>query len=112
MKQLLQRCGYFQWADEVSASEERSRKEIIYLRQECIRLHKKVAYVQSRREYDIALWQHERSVLKSKFFSVRAELKDIKRRIQPLYGMDNMPPVDESYISDGDDDGAMVIEAT
>jgi len=107
----LQQCGYFQWADEVSASEERNRKDIIYLRQECIRLHKKIAYVQSQREYDIALWQHERSVLRSKFFSARAELKDIKRRIQPLYGTDNMPPVDESYIADEDDDGATVIEA-
>lgn len=104
-------CEYFHWYDDVSASKERSRKEVNYLRHECIRLHKKIAYVQSQRENERASWEQERSALRSKVTSARAELDDIKRRIQHLYGTDNMPPIDESYISDEEDDGAIVIEA-
>ncbi|XP_021750820.1 uncharacterized protein LOC110716494 [Chenopodium quinoa] len=97
-------CEFFHWSDELSASVERSRKEISFLRNECIRLHKRIAYVQSRRENDRALWELERSELRSEVSSVQAELDDIKSRVQHLYKLDNMPPVDESYVMKAEND--------
>ncbi|KAH9617781.1 hypothetical protein KSS87_019064 [Heliosperma pusillum] len=104
-------CEYFHWSDELSANVERGRKEINFLRSECIRLHKKVAYVQSQRDHDRALWERQRSELRSKVQSLQTELDDIKRRIQHLYDLDNMPPFDDSYATNNEDsDGAIDIE--
>ncbi|XP_021753429.1 uncharacterized protein LOC110718823 [Chenopodium quinoa] len=103
-------CEYFHWSDELSASIERSRTEISFLRNECIRLHKRIAYVQSRRENERALWEVERSELRSEVASVQAELDDINSRVQPLYELDNMPPLDESYAMNAENDGAIDIE--
>jgi len=94
----------------MSANVERSRKEISFLQNECIRLHKKIAYVQSQRQNDRALWERERAELRSKVSSVQAELDDIQRRVQHLYDLDNMPPFDESYPMNEDDDGATIVE--
>ncbi|XP_048492642.1 uncharacterized protein LOC104904929 isoform X2 [Beta vulgaris subsp. vulgaris] len=103
-------CEYFHWSDELSASVERTRREISFLRNECIRLHKKIAYVQSRRENDSGLWERERSELREKVTSLQAELDDIKRGVQYLYDLDNMPPVDDSYVMNEENDGAIDIE--
>lgn len=107
---IPQQCEYFHWSDEISTSAERSRREINFLRNECIRLHKKIAYVQSRREYDRVFWERERSELRSTISSVQAELDDIKRSVQHLYDLDNMPPVDDSYAMNEENDGAIDIE--
>lgn len=103
-------CEYFHWSDEMSANGERSRKETSFLQNECIRLHKKIAYVQSQRQNDRALWERERAELRSKVSSVQAELDDIKRRVQHLYELDNMPPFDDSCSTNEDDDGATIVE--
>lgn len=103
-------CEYFHWSDELSASVERSRRETSFLRNECIRLHRRIAYVQSRRGNDRALWELEKSELRSKVSSFQAELDDIKRRVQHLYELDNMPPIDESYVMSEENDGAIDIE--
>ncbi|KAL9231710.1 hypothetical protein vseg_006902 [Gypsophila vaccaria] len=103
-------CEYFHWSDELSANIERGRREINFLRSECIRLHRKVAYVQSRRDHDRALWERQRSELRSKVSSLQTELDDIKRRIQHLYDLDYMPPFNDSFDTNEDNDGAIDIQ--
>ncbi|XP_057527713.1 uncharacterized protein LOC130806592 isoform X1 [Amaranthus tricolor] len=102
-------CQCFHWSDEISTSVERSRREINFLRNECIRLHKRISYVQSRRENDRAFWEHERSELRSKVSSIQTELDDIKLSVQHLYELDNMPPVYD-YAMNEENDGVIDIE--
>ena len=72
-------------------------------------MHKRISYVQSRRENDRAFWEHERSELRSKVSSIQTELDDIKLSVQHLYELDNMPPVYD-YAMNEENDGVIDIE--
>lgn len=105
----LRQCEFFRWSDEISISIERYLEEKNLLRDECVRLQERIDYIQSRRQHDRAIWDREKSQLRTRLSTVQAELDDIKRKIEESINSDEMPPLDGLHNPDSGDDGALII---
>ncbi|GMH23614.1 hypothetical protein Nepgr_025457 [Nepenthes gracilis] len=103
-------CDFFRWCDEMATTIDSCVDEKNFLHDECVRLQERIDYLRSRREQDRVVWEREKAELRSKLSAVEAELDDIKRGIQQVIESDSMPPFDDSYESDAEYDGAVVIE--
>ncbi|KAL8151372.1 hypothetical protein V2J09_021180 [Rumex salicifolius] len=102
-------CRFFCWSDENSILLERYLKEKKIVRDECIRLQKRVEYVQSRRIQEKSAWGRVRADLISRLSAAQSELHDVKKKIQQVNESEEMPPVEEWRIVNDDEINDSVI---
>ncbi|KAF3952964.1 hypothetical protein CMV_021541 [Castanea mollissima] len=108
-KGIHDKCGYFLWADEPAATGDRQTDELNLIRNECIRLQRRMGEIEEEHEDEKTIWNEEKSALMSQLSTVQAELDEIKKRIKMANESDLMPPVDKFSKSDDEADDAIII---
>ncbi|PKI71664.1 hypothetical protein CRG98_007987 [Punica granatum] len=105
-------CGFFLWADEPEQTGEKHLDELNLIRNECIRLQRRVEELQEEIENERSKWDEEKSKLTSRLSFAKDKLRQTEDNMRMLKESDLMPPTHWSCKADCDEERDAIIKHT